>query len=217
MTLLEFARGPALHWSLVILVVGLLWRLLGTLLVARGRDLSVPKGHSTWIDALRTVANRSIMPAEFRHHARMQIVLGYLFHIGLFIVIFLFVPHIEFIRGAIGLSWPGLPNDVVMISAVVAVVALATLLAKRLTSPVLRTISTADDYITWALTVLPFLTGLAAYAHLGARYETLLAIHLLSVELLMIWFPFGKLMHAILFFPSRAEIGATYGRRGVRI
>lgn len=33
MTLLDFARGPALEASLIIFVVGTIWRLLGTLLL----------------------------------------------------------------------------------------------------------------------------------------------------------------------------------------
>ena len=61
----------------------------------------------------------------------------------------------------------------------------------------LRLISTGNDYFTWLITTLPVLTGLLAVSHLGARYETLLAIHLLSIAALLIWFPFGKLMHAV--------------------
>jgi hypothetical protein len=36
------------------------------------------------------------------------------------------------------------------------------------------------------------------------------------VELLLVWFPFGKLMHAILFIPGRAQLGMFNERRGVR-
>jgi nitrate reductase gamma subunit len=48
----------------------------------------------------------------------------------------------------------------------------------------------------------------------GATYETLLAIHILSVDVLLIWFPFGKLMHAVYIFPSRALNGALLSRKG---
>ena len=58
---------------------------------------------------------------------------------------------------------------------------------------------------------------LASTAHVGARYETLLAIHILSVDLLLIWFPFGKLMHAFYIFPSRAINGAILARRGAAL
>ena len=36
MTLLDFARGPALQWALIIMVAGMLWRFFGVLLLMRG-------------------------------------------------------------------------------------------------------------------------------------------------------------------------------------
>jgi nitrate reductase gamma subunit len=62
--------------------------------------------------------------------------------------------------------------------------------------------------------MLVMVTGLAATAHFGARYQTLLAIHLFSVDVLLVWFPFGKLMHAFYIFPSRALNGALLARKG---
>ena len=55
-----------------------------------------------------------------------------------------------------------------------------------------------------------------AYAHMWLRYETMLGLHILSIAVLLIWFPFGKLMHAILVFPSRYQQGVKFGRRGVK-
>jgi hypothetical protein len=43
------------------------------------------------------------------------------------------------------------------------------------------------------------------------------AIHLLSVELLFVWLPFGKLGHAFLVFLSRATTGAALARKGAAI
>jgi len=49
MTLLDFARGPALYWSLIFLVAGILLRLVGALLLARARYLSKPRStHTVW-------------------------------------------------------------------------------------------------------------------------------------------------------------------------
>ena len=42
-----------------------------------------------------------------------------------------------------------------------------------------------------------------------------LAMHLLSLELLLVWFPFGKLMHAVLFAFSRGATGLRFSHRGV--
>ena len=41
-----------------------------------------------------------------------------------------------------------------------------------------------------------------------------LAIHLLSVELLFLWLPFGKLAHAFLVFAARGVTGAALARKG---
>ena len=44
MSLLDFARGPALEWSLIIFVIGVVWRLAGTFLFKGQKYLSKPKG-----------------------------------------------------------------------------------------------------------------------------------------------------------------------------
>jgi hypothetical protein len=49
-----------------------------------------------------------------------------------------------------------------------------------------------------------------------AIYRGPLAVHLLSLELLLVWFPFGKLMHAFLVLPARMQLATFFGRRGVR-
>ena len=75
------------------------------------------------------------------------------------------------------------------------------MLFRRVTNPVMRMLSNFDDYFSWFITMLVLVTGLAATAHVGAPYETLLGLHILSVDVLLIWFPFGKLMHAFYIFP----------------
>ena len=95
--------------------------------------------------------------------------------------------------------------------------ALIAALGRRLLHPVLSMLSNFDDYFTWLITTLPVLTGLMAVAHIGPRYETMLAIHILSFEAFLIWFPFGKLMHSIIVFGSRYTTGVTFTRRGARV
>ncbi|MDH3790890.1 MAG: hypothetical protein OES41_04035, partial [Rhodospirillales bacterium] len=56
------------------------------------------------------------------------------------------------------------------------------------------------------------LTGCLA---LQESHDSLRALHMLSVEVLMVYFPFSRLMHAFTFAFSRAYTGASYGRRGV--
>ena len=130
---------------------------------------------------------------------------------------FAFAPHILFINDLLGISWPSLPNNVIYAVAVITLASMIAALARRMLNPVQKLISTADDYFSWLVTFLPVLTGLIATMHLGARYETLMAIHLLSVEAFLIWLPFGKLMHFFLVFVTRGQTGAHLSHRGVQM
>lgn len=65
MSLLDFARGPAIHLSLIILVVGVIWRLLGVLVLTRGADLSRPRDAFGNFKGYRTVFSRAWPSGEF--------------------------------------------------------------------------------------------------------------------------------------------------------
>jgi nitrate reductase gamma subunit len=83
---------------------------------------------------------------------------------------------------------------------------------RRMLHPVMRQISTFDDHASAFLTFIVMLTGCLA---LLQSHDSLRAIHMLTVELLMIYFPFSRLMHAFTFGISRAYTGAAMGRKGV--
>ncbi|CAG1001676.1 hypothetical protein BURK1_02909 [Burkholderiales bacterium] len=225
MDLLEFARGPALVFALAVFVLGTLWRLIGILRLPRLRDRSPARegAASPAAGALHAIV-RGMWPrrafAATTHFATFN---GYAFHVGLALVFFGYAPHIAFVRRLTGLSWPALPDAVMYVAAGVTIASLLVALVWRLTDPVRRTISNADDLISWTVTFLPLLTGMAATAEPSAAilarnqvvYATPLALHLLSAELLLIWFPFGKLMHAVLFAFSRGATGVRFSHRGV--
>jgi nitrate reductase gamma subunit len=216
MTLLEFARGPGLYWATVIFVVGIVWRVAGALLLPRLKDYSKARDSADIKNGIRTIITRSAPAHELEKNIKFQHYTGYIWHIGLFIVIFFYGPHVEFFKDVFGFRWPNLPTNVITLSAAVTMAVLVALLIRRMIHPVLKMISNLDDYISWLVSFLPLLTGAMAFAHIGARYEVMLAIHILSVELLMVWFPFGKLIHGLTIWPSRYQLGVTFGRRGIK-
>ena len=218
MELLDFARGPAITVAVAIFVFGTVWRLVALLGLPRMHDLSVPRAGTPGplVAGTKEIFRRMWPRHEFSQVSMIAFANGYVFHIGLALVVFAFAPHILFIKGLTGLHWPALPNNIVYMIGAVTAVSLLVALFRRLTSPVLRLISTMNDYFSWFITILPVVTGLAAASHLGARYETLLAVHILSVAALLIWLPFGKLMHAFLVFFSRGTTGAYLARRGIQ-
>lgn len=216
MDLLEFARGPALQTAAYILVAGTIWRIVGILLLKEKPDFSEARGRGGLAAALKVIYTRSFTAAPFKPATMYPKMLAYVMHLGLFAVVFLFVPHIMFFEGFLGFGWPGLPNSAIYVCGVAAVVAGLALLVRRMTSPVLKLISNFDDYFSWLMTILPIATGLIIPLRLGVRYETLLAIHILSVSLLLIWLPFGKLGHTFLVFITRGTTGMAFERRGAR-
>jgi nitrate reductase gamma subunit len=228
MDLLAFARGPALQASLAIFVLGVAWR-LSALLFLRGKpDLSAPRNPAAW-KGLRLVFLRSWPRREFLRGTAFGEVMGYAFHIGFLAALFFYLPHVLFFedvsRGLVGVNferlfgvrWPALPGGVIYFFSAVSLAALVAVLVHRLTNPVKRLISNFDDYASWFVTFAPIATGMLAYSHVGGPYPTLLALHLLSAELLLVWFPFGKLMHAFTIFLSRGTQGVLFERKGASL
>ncbi len=212
--LLTFARGSALNWALMLCVAGVVLRLFEIFGLGRKADLAKPRAArpgSGW----RTMVTRSLPPEGMLKHDPVTYIGGYVFHLGLLVTIFFFAPHIEFIRSMTGLSWPGLPAALVDALAVAAMAALGTLLAHRLNNLVKRMLSGIGDYLAWTVTLLPLLTGYLAYHHLLLEYTLMLALHLFSIELLLVLLPFTKLFHTFSLFISRWYNGDLFARKGV--
>lgn len=217
MDLLDFARGPALQVAALIFVAGLIWRLLHLFLTQKKTDLSEARQGGSVGGGLRTIFSRFLHHKPFRQRTRNGTILAYTIHIGLAIVILGGAPHILFIESFSGLSWSPMPTVAIHFAAALTLAALLTSLGRRMSHPVLKMLSNFDDYFTWLVTTLPVATGLMAVAHVGARYELLLAIHILSFNVFLIWFPFGKLMHSFIAIGSRYTTGVTFTRRGAKV
>ena len=212
--LLTWARGPGLAIALAICAFGILLRLFEIFSLGRKADLSRAREHSPG-SGWRTIFSRSLPPPGLLKRAPVTYIGGYVFHLGFAITLLFFVPHIELARSLVGIGWPGLPMPVVDISAVAAMLGLLAVLASRLANPVKRFLSGFQDYLAWLLTFLPLASGYLAFHHLLIDYTLALALHILSVELLLVALPFTKLFHTVSVFVSRWYNGDIFGRKGV--
>jgi nitrate reductase gamma subunit len=214
MQLLTWARGTGLDIALSVFLFGGLWRLIEIYTLGRKRDLAPPR-HRPGASGIHTLWRRSLPPPGMMERSPVSYLGGYVFHIGLFVVVVGFAPHIKLIEGLTGLSWPALPSQLVDLTAVVTLAAMLVVLYDRISKPVKRFLSTFGDWFAWTLTFLPVLTGYLAVKHLLLPYTTMLAVHILSVELLLVFLPFTKLFHVAALWPSRWYNGAISGHRGV--
>lgn len=222
MSLLDFARGQALWFSLIVLIAGSVWRVVAIFRLGTKPDLSEPRSTRWLAGALRGIFVRMIPRAELRPGAKLGVINGYFYHIGLAVIAFGYLPHILFVERLTGLAWPALPEPLIYVAVGLSFVSLIMVLLERLTDAVMRLLSSFDDYFSWFVVFLPLATGMVALSGWSPQstsggvpvYPLPLAIHLLSVELLFVWLPFGKLGHVFLVFFSRAITGAAIERKG---
>lgn len=210
MSFLQLTEGPLWYVALAVFVIGVAWNLIGILALRVRADSAVAR-KSPMGGAIKAIFLHMAPHGGFFSRTAYHVIVGYIFHIGLFAVLVFGAPHVTFIREWTGLSWTPLPRWGFVIVGEAALGGLLLMWIRRLTDPVMRQISDRDDHIGTGLTMLAMLTGCFA---LGEANDSLRAVHMLSVELLMLYFPFSRLMHAFTFLFSRAFMGAAYGKRG---
>jgi hypothetical protein len=129
---------------------------------------------------------------------------GILYHIGTFTAIPLFF-FLLFI------PWPG--GSLTWLLAGFFVITSASgigIFIKRFVKKGLRDLSSPDDYISNMLvTLFQLLSALVL------SLPAFLPAYFIVASLLLLYFPIGKLKHAIYFFAARYHLGVFYGRRGV--
>ena len=209
-----FVDGPFWYFSLVVFVLGMLWRLFGILSMPDHGSLSEPNA-SARTGAIRANIRRFFPHWQFFSRISLPVVAGYMFHVGLLLLLFFAKPHVEFYATHVtGFGWPALPRWAFILTAEIAFAGLIMLWLYRLLNPVTRAISNAGDHTATILIFIVMLTGCLA---LLEQFDSLRVIHFFFAELLLIYFPFSSLFHAVSFPISRGFNGATYGRRGVNV
>jgi hypothetical protein len=140
---------------------------------------------------------------------------GGLFHLGLLVVLILGTPHMLAWKSLLGFGWPTLPLPITDWLAAVSIVAMIALLINRLVNPVLKLITGPAEWLNWTLVFLPMVSGYMMTHHLINPYEKAFALHMLTVDFLLIWIPLSRISHFIFYFFSRTRQGIYFGKRGV--
>lgn len=209
----QLVNGVFWDFAIVVFLIGIIWRIIAIFRHGIRKELAEPRG-SAVSGAVYTGFSRFVPRTEIRSKISLHVIAGYMFHLGLFVLLIFAAPHIKFIKDNIlGFGWPAIPHWAFVVSAEMAFAGLIILWLQRVLNPVTRLISHADDYVGTYLLFLVMLTGCMA---MFESYTGLRVAHLFTVELFLIYFPFSSLMHAILFIPSRGFTGSLFGLRGVK-
>ncbi len=89
-------------------------------------------------------------------------------------------------------------------------------IGRRLARPVLRLVSTPDDYFSIVMLTIWFLLGLAAELHILGQIvgEGVMIAYLLLTSFFLLYVPFSKISHYLYYPFTRVWLGRTLGHRG---
>ena len=219
---LNFARGPMFNVALFVFVGGMMYRLVTVLALGWKKD-RVPAKGSKAAGVVKTYLKGFLIwpfiPWVKNTFNRNPIIYlaGGLFHLGLFVVIFLGAAHMLVWKSLLGFGWPTLPLPIVDWLAAGAIVAMIALFINRLTHPVLKLISGPAEWVNLLFVFLPMVTGYMMTHHLINPYEKAYTLHMWTVNWLLVWIPLSRISHFMFYFFSRTIHGQEFGKRGVQV
>lgn len=217
---LRFVRFPLFEVSLLMLVAGLTYRVARVVTLGWTRDRVPPLG-SRVAGVGRSYARGAIawpfiprVKGTFRGNA-VTYLAGGLFHLGLFAVILLSPSHVLVWKSRLGFGWPTLPATIVDLLAAGAILAMIALLINRFAHPVVRKLTGPTEILSWLFVFLPMVTGFMTTHQLLFSHQVLFSLHMLAVDVMLIWIPFSPIPHFVFYFFSRTIHGVESGKRAV--
>jgi nitrate reductase gamma subunit len=219
---LSFARGPLFQVALLVFIAGMVYRLVRIIFLGWSPD-RVPnqgsKASGVVMSFLKGIIIWPFVPwvkNTFKKNPVIYLAGGF-FHAGLFVVLILGTAHMLAWKSLLGFGWKTLPLPIVDWMTAVSIAAMVTLFINRLINPVLKLITGPAEWLNLLFVFLPMVTGYIMTHHLFFRYEVLYSLHMLSVDLMLIWIPFSRISHFMFYFFSRFIHGQEFGKRGVRV
>lgn len=212
-----FVRGPLLWIALIVFVFGVIFQIWRFVKVSR----SLPR---TQLPGLKPATRRSLgewiqqLRLTILYSQPVMIVVTTIFHILLLLLPLFVLGHNVLLDIAWGYSLPSLPENVGDVLTMVVLAGALFFLCRRLFLARVRAITTLYDYVILAIAAGPFLTGFLAYHQIG-DYDTMILLHMLFGEIMLMAIPFTKLVHMVYFFINRFILvhENTFGRGGSRV
>jgi nitrate reductase gamma subunit len=208
----EFVTGPLAWIAFGIFIIGMIYRIISVLRLTSKKD-KVVFNHLSLGWSLNSIV-RWLIPFGSRSMREKPVltITTFVFHICLLATPIFLLSHNIVWEERWNISWWTLSETTADYMTLLMVVAAGALLYRRMVAPEVKIVTTAYDYVLWAIAVAPFITGYFAY-HQWFHYKTMLIIHILCGEIMLVAIPFTKLSHMFLFFLTRAHIGSEFGQR----
>ena len=205
----EFVSGPLVWISFIVFIGGSIYRLVSMYKLADTEKIILP--YMSLKYSLRSLIHWIIPFASTNMRRRPYMtVITFAFHICLVLTPVFLLSHNLLWYQSWKISWWTLPERTADIMTIIVIFAAAFFLTRRLLLPEVRFVTFVSDYALLIIAVAPFITGFLAY-HQWLPYKTMLILHIISGEIMLIAIPFTRLSHMLYFVFTRAYMGSEFG------
>lgn len=219
----EFARGPLMWAAAVVFIVGIMYRVIQLFILTRKKE---PAFYTAGIAKKPDAGKYSPEERKINRLVSFQnsligknpvmAIVSTVFHTCLFAAPIFALGHSLSLYESWGVAFLSLPDGLIDLLTIIFLVCGLFFLVRRMVIPRVQAVSTPYDYLLLFITTAPFLSGFFAY-HQWFDYNTVITLHLLAGDLMLMVIPFTKLGHMVFFFFVRLLVGGEYGfRRGSR-
>jgi nitrate reductase gamma subunit len=197
---IDFARGPLFRIALAVMVLGLGYRIGVTVLQIAtawrraadrrlpGRDIAAAT--LGWLLPVHLLRSRPVYSAA-----------SFLFHIGIVVVPLFLVGHVGMLAGTVPVGWPTLSPALADTLTLACIAALLVLLVGRLAVSSARKLTRTQDAVILLVLLLTVLFGfLAAHPAVSPfAARSMLLLHILCGDLILVLVPTTKIAHCVLY------------------
>jgi nitrate reductase gamma subunit len=207
----NFVSGPLAWLAFTIFIGGILFRLVRLIVEIQQKEKFIFT-YLSWKYSLRSILHWIIPFAtvNWRRHPVLT-VFTFAFHICLVVTPIFLLSHIILWQEAFDISWWSLPDAVADVMTVIVIASCVFFLVRRLTQPEVKFVTSASDYVILAIVAAPFVTGFLAY-HQWFAYQTMMILHIVSGEIMLVAIPLTRLNHMIFSPLTRAYMGSEFGK-----
>jgi nitrate reductase gamma subunit len=205
----ELVRGPLAWAAFIIFIAGSLYRILYMLVDTKKEKVVFP--HMSLKHSLASLVHWTIpFNNQYMKQRPVFTIVTFAFHICLVVTPVFLLAHIILWDESWNISWWSMSDTIADYMTIIVIAGCIFFLYRRLTDPVVKNVTDGSDYLLLAITALPFITGFIAY-HQWFDYKTMLIIHILAGEIMLIAIPFTRLSHMLFFVFTRAYFGSEQG------
>ncbi|MFZ3138204.1 MAG: nitrate reductase [Thermodesulfovibrionales bacterium] len=211
-SLYNFVRGPLVWIAFFVFIGGSIYKIRELLLLAKKEKVVYP--YMSLKFTLRSLLHWFVPFASANWRRRPVItIVTFLFHIGLVLLPIFLLAHNILIYESWRISWWTVSEGLADIMTMIVIGCCIFFFLRRIFAPEVRFVTFADDYLILAIAFLPFLTGFLAYHQWLLPHKTIVILHMLFGEVMLIAIPFTRLGHMFYFFLTRAYMGSDHGYR----